>query len=92
MVGEQQMSKEARIVGNIKECPTKQLGKGEVGRKIMKVPLPFGHNYNSRDSGLSFLATARPTPLLSVVLQEFISISNLEISDNYKQISEILLY
>lgn len=55
-------SKEAKIVGQIKECPTKKLGKGEIGGKVMKLPPPSRHDYCRRDGRLSFLAMARPMP------------------------------
>ena len=48
-------------MGQIKECPTKKLGEGKVGRKV-NVPLPSRHNYHRRDGGLSFSAMARPNP------------------------------
>lgn len=57
----------------------------------MKIPLPSRHNYPRRDSGLS-LAMVNITTFLCVLFQEFTSISNLEISGNYMQISEIWLY
>lgn len=74
MVGEQQQaaarlqsqvaegkSNKTRNAAQTKERPTKQLGEGKTGKQV-SIPVPFRHNYHRRDSGLSFLAMARPNP------------------------------